>query len=98
MNELHTNRVQKADYEFENYRFSNLTLIEDMDGWEFTTPGHTLSRIFYVNNDDDEDSIKASFTASFKNDLSLEIDDVSCLLMKTGTSLGSRALPPDKNW
>lgn len=65
-------RSKAADAAFAAYDFRGAG-IEEVDGWEYTTPGVEMSRVFYVENEDGCDSTKCYFTVRFAAETSAEV-------------------------
>ena len=64
---LTTLRNEAADREWLDYDFSD-NVVEDTNGWQYTTPGTEMTRVIFLKNTEnpDGDSVKANFTVVFK--------------------------------
>jgi hypothetical protein len=90
--ELDDTRRKKSEQLFEDYDFSNIE-IAGQGGWSYDQD--TLNKVFYVYStlDDNQPSLKASFTVFFEEGTDT-IKDSSSLLVSNGSELG---FPPKRN-
>lgn len=54
-----------ADRAYQGYDFGQEIVVEDADGWEYTSPGDTWSRKVYCLNDGDEQTYPVNLTIRF---------------------------------
>jgi hypothetical protein len=88
---LHDKRREKSEQLFDDYDFTGIE-IAGQCGWSYDQD--TTNKVFYVYStlDDNQPSLKASFTVFFEEDTDI-IKDSSSLLVSNGSELG---FPPQR--
>lgn len=70
MTTLQELRTAQADHIAENFDFS--LCVVDGKGWEYTTPGREMTKVYFFENPEDPsgDTVKGHFTVVFENETS----------------------------
>jgi hypothetical protein len=84
---LEDRRIDAADRALEDYKFVGFD-VEDLDGWEWTSPGSTMTRVIWIDDREASGELrKATFTVVFQGDFSAII--VECYATLDGTNIGN---------